>query len=71
MATKPFNTNYIVNDPETAGGRIVLNGSQISKITAKKNDTGWQVTFHMADGAEYSVTNDWSANFVKETFGQE
>ena len=72
VASKPFNINYIVPDAERAGGIVILNGDQITRIAAQRTYAGWEVIFYTSDGGQYRITpGEWSKTFVKETFGKE
>ncbi len=68
MAKNPFATQYLI--PLPRGEFVVLNGSQVTKIIAKKVNGVWQLSFHLSDGSEYGISpGEWVDNFVRDKLG--
>ena len=68
VPVNPFLTQYHV--PIAPDEFIVLNGGQVTRISAKQIDGIWHVTFHMSDGSVMEIDpGQWTENFVKNTLG--
>lgn len=75
VPTKPFSTNYRI---PIAQGYIVINGEQITKIEAIRQQdvfnfgTGseaWRLTFYLSDGNKHEIPpSEWTKNFVNDVF---
>jgi hypothetical protein len=67
MADKPFNITYRAVDK---GDLVLINGDQVTKIVAKKVESGWQITFHLSDGTEFTPARatEWAEKFVADNF---
>ncbi len=50
---------------------VMINGANVTKLSAKPSGEGWEVTLFLTDGSTHSVNNDWSKTFAEEVFGKE
>ena len=61
-----FTNVYILPRSEST---TIINGAQITRITARQVEEQWEVTLHLVDGHTEVVQNKWSNDFVARVFG--